>query len=207
MVVKCVLFDADGIIITSDRFSVQYQKKYDVSNDEMLPFFKGEFQNCLIGKADLRELLEPWLSRWKWEGSVDELLQFWFECQSDMDQRVIDIIGRLKKEGIKCYLVTNQEKYRVGYMKKELGFEELFDRVFSSADIGSKKPEREFFEFVLDKIKDECDICPDEIMFFDDSKGHVDEAKKLGIDAYFYENFEEFKELVKPLFGSEVELK
>lgn len=207
MAVKCILFDVDGVVIDSDRFSVQYQKGHDVSNDEMLPFFKGEFQDCLVGKADLAEVVKPWLSKWKWTGTVDELLQFWFKCQSNIDQRVIGVIGRLREMGIKCCIVTNQEKYRTRYMEKDLGFGELFDRVFSSADVGSKKPEREFYEFVLNEIGNEHDILPHEILFFDDSEGHVVEAKKLGIDAHFYENFGEFEMLVNPVFGGRVELK
>jgi len=40
MKTKCILFDADGVIIRSEIFSKQYQKKYGIENDAMLPFFK-----------------------------------------------------------------------------------------------------------------------------------------------------------------------
>jgi len=39
MTTKCILFDADGVVIDSEMFSVQYQKEYDISNDDMIPFF------------------------------------------------------------------------------------------------------------------------------------------------------------------------
>ncbi len=203
MATKCILFDADGVVINSEMFSVQYQKKHKVSNDKMLPFFKGEFQNCLVGKADLIELVKPWLPKWKWEGTVDEFLQFWFKAEHNVDKKIITIIQKLRKKGIKCYLATNQEKYRTQYMKNEMKFEELFDHVFSSADIGHKKPEAEFYKFILDEIKNEHKIYPHEIMLFDDSKVHVDSAKELDIDAHFYENFEDFKELINPLLDDE----
>lgn len=77
MMKKCILFDANGVVVNSDMFSDQYQKEYEISNNEMLPFFKGEFQDCLVGKADLIESLKPWLPKWKWTGSVDEFLQYW----------------------------------------------------------------------------------------------------------------------------------
>ena len=199
MAIKCLLFDADGVVINSEMFSVQYLKQHDVSYDDMLPFFKGEFQNCIIGKADLIELVKPWLPKWKWTGTVDEFLQFWFKAEHNIDERMINTIKKLRKKGIKCYLATNQEKYRTQYMKDYMGFEELFDHVFSSADIGHKKPEKEFYEFILNEIKNEHKIYPHEILFFDDSKGHVDSAKKLDIDAHFYENFDEFEKLINPL--------
>jgi len=201
MEIKCILFDADGVVINSEMFSVQYQKEHDVSNDEMLPFFKGEFQNCIIGKADLIELVKPWLLKWKWIGTVDEFLQFWFKAEHNIDERMVNIIKELRKKGIKCYLATNQEKYRTQYMNNHMGFEELFDHVFSSADIGYKKPEREFYKFILDEIKNEHRINPHEIMFFDDSQENVDEAKKLDIDAHFYKNFKDFESLVKPILN------
>ena len=203
MAIKCILFDADGVVINSDMFSVPYQKEHDISDDDMLPFFEGEFQNCIVGKADLIELVKPWLPKWKWKGSVDEFLQFWFKAEHKIDERVVKIIKKLRKKGIKCYLVTNQEKYRTQYMKYHMGFEELFEHVFSSADIGHKKPEKEFYEFVLNEIKNEHKIFPYEIMFFDDSKGHVKSAKRLDIHAYHYENFEDFKKLINPLLDDE----
>lgn len=201
MTTKCILFDADGVVIHSERFSVQYQKEHDVSNDDMLLFFNGEFQNCIVGKADLIELVKPWLPKWKWTGTVDELLQFWFKAEHNIDERMVNIIKKLREKGIKCYLATNQEKYRTQYMKNHMRFEELFDHVFSSADIGHKKPEGEFYEFILNKVKNEHNIYPHEIMFFDDSQDNVTEARKLDIDAHFYKNFEDFENLVKPILN------
>jgi len=187
---KCILFDADGIIVTSEKFSLQYQKEFGVSNDEMLPFFNGEFQKCLVGKADLKELVEPWLSKWKWRGNVEEFLEFWFKAEHKIDEEVAEIIEKLKKKGVKCFLATNQEKYRTNYMKKEMGFEGLFDYVFSSAEIGFKKPQKDFYEHILRELKEKYDIKIDDIIFFDDSQGHIDEAKKLGMDARLYTGVE-----------------
>ncbi len=190
---KAILFDADGVLIHSELFSIQYQKKFNVSNDEMLPFFTGEFQDCLVGKANLIELVKPWLSKWKWEGSVEEFLEFWFQAEHNVDEDVVKTIKELKKKGIKCYLATNQERYRTEYMKDKMGFNELFDEVFSSAYIGHKKPHREFFEFILKEI----DLPADEIMFFDDEQGHIDAAKELGIDAHVYEDINKLRSIVE----------
>jgi putative hydrolase of the HAD superfamily len=198
MVIKAVLFDTDGVIINSEMFSIIYSKKYNIPYDEMLPFFKGEFQDCIIGKADLSEIVKPWLKKWKWEGSVKEFLEFWFKSEHNLDKNIIKIIKDLRKKGIKCYIATNQEKHRTEYMKNEMDFEDLFDEVFSSSDIGYKKPNKRFYEFVINKIKDKYKINADEIIFFDDSQENVDEAKKLGIKANLYKTFDEFKSILKP---------
>ena len=57
--IKAIIFDADGVVINSpEMFSIQYQKAFGISNDVMLPFFEGIFQDCLKGKADLKEELK-----------------------------------------------------------------------------------------------------------------------------------------------------
>jgi putative hydrolase of the HAD superfamily len=193
MTIKGILFDADGVVINSENFSVQYQKRFGISNDEMLPFFKGNFQDCIVGKADLVNEIKPWLSKWKWTGSVDEFLQFWFNAEHNTDNRLVLMIKKFRKNGIKCFLATNQEKYRTQYMKTNMGFEKLFDHVFSSAEIGFKKPSREFYASIVNELKKQG-ISPDELMFFDDSTTNVEEARKIGIDAQLYENFEGFEQ-------------
>ena len=70
---KGILFDVDGVVVKSEMFSVQYQKKFEISNDEMLPFFTGIFQECIVGKADLKEALPEWLAKWK----LFLLMRFW----------------------------------------------------------------------------------------------------------------------------------
>jgi putative hydrolase of the HAD superfamily len=197
MALKCVLFDADGVVINSEMFSVQYQQKYGVEGDKMLPFFKGEFQDCLTGEADLAEIVKPWLAKWKWDGSVEEFLQFWFRSEHKVDERVVAAIKELRSRGIKCYLATNQEKHRTQYMKEQMGFGQLFDKVYSSAEIGYRKPTPEFFEFVLDEVKSQHGIKPEEVMFFDDSAENIAAAKGLGINAYQYENYDQFAKLLE----------
>jgi FMN phosphatase YigB (HAD superfamily) len=40
-------------------------------------------------------------------------------------------------------------------------------------------------------------------MFFDDSKEHIEPAKELGINAYHYQDFKEFKEIIEPILNKE----
>ncbi len=199
MAVKCVLFDADGVLVDSERFSTIYRDKFGVSEDDMLPFFDKEFRDCLVGKGDLKELVRPLLSKWKWKGTAEEFLDFWLRACNDVDSRMKSAIRRLRNKGFLCCLATNQEKYRAGYMRKDMGFEELFDHVFTSAEIGHKKPDKEFFEHVLKMLKEEYGLEPGDIMFFDDMQEHVDSARKAGIDAHVYRDFDGFESKINQL--------
>ncbi|MAF36664.1 hypothetical protein CL622_06125 [archaeon] len=192
---QVVLFDADGVIVRSELFGTHYQKTKGIAKEEMLPFYHGIFQECLTGKADLKEVIAPWLPKWKWGGDVDGFLLQWFEYENKVDQKIVELIRELQKNAVSCYLATNQEKYRTQYMREKMGFKKLFDGIFSSAEVGSKKPQAEFYEFIFQKLN----VNKDKILYTDDTASHVEGAKEAGIDAYLYTEFEPFHEYVKPL--------
>ena len=50
---KAILFDVDGVVITSDYYANYYSKLKDIPVEIMIDFFKGEFQDCFINKKDL----------------------------------------------------------------------------------------------------------------------------------------------------------
>ncbi len=193
---KCILFDVDGVVINSEIFSVQYQKQFGVSNDEMLPFFKGVFQDCLVGKADLKKSIQPYLKKWNWDGSVEDFVLFWFRAEDNVDQQIIELVIKLRENSILSYIATNQEKYRTEYMRSEMGFENIFSGIFSSAEIGSKKPDKEFYEFILQELGKKG-ITKEEIFYIDDTATNVDSAKALGVDSYLYTNFQKFSDFIK----------
>ena len=187
--IKGIIFDTDGMVVITDMFSVKYCKEYNVPYEVILPFFKNEFQPCLIGKADLKEQIKPYLEKWGWKQSVEDFLDYWYKAEHNVDQRVVDEIEKLKKSGIKCYLATNQEKYRTDYIKNQMGFSKVFDQIFSSAEIGYKKPQVEFF----DRVMAEIGFKKDEVQFWDDTEKNVLGAKEFGLDARRYKSFDEFQ--------------
>lgn len=189
---KAILFDVDGVIIRGELFGVHFQREHGISAAEMRPFYTGVFQDCLTGKADLKEVLTPWLEKWKWTGTPDEFMQAWFDYETVVDQKILDFVRSLQEKAIKCYLATNQEKYRTQYLRDTMGFEKIFDGVFSSADIGSKKPDADFYEFVCSTLEKEG-INRSEIVYTDDSASCVESAKALGIESFTYTEFSAFQ--------------
>ncbi|MDO8676342.1 MAG: HAD-IA family hydrolase [Candidatus Azambacteria bacterium] len=194
---KAILFDADGVVIRSGLFGAYYQITKGISPDQMLPFYNGIFQECLTGKADLKEVIFPWLKKWKWNSDADDFLLKWFQYEDKADRKIVDLIQALQKNSVSCYLATNQEKYRTQYLRKKMGFEKLFDGIFSSAEMGCKKPERKFYEFIPQKLN----LGKNKILYIDDSASNTKSASDIGIESYLYTEFEPFYEYVKPLLG------
>jgi len=190
--VKIALFDIDGVLNNVEKFSLRYEKEYGVSVDLLLPFFKNEFQDCLVGKLDLKEQLEKVKGIWKFNGSTEELLKFWFEGEINVNKEVLRIIETVKNAGYPVIAVTNQEKYRTNYLKKKLDLDKLFYKTYSSAQIGVKKPEKGFYEY----IKNDMKIEYNEIAYWDDDEDNVVESAKLGISSYRYLGINDFREQV-----------
>ena len=172
---KIILFDVDGVLIHAENWSKEFIQRNNLPPDAMSDFFGGIFRDCTMGKADLKEILPPFLEKWRWERSVDDFLYEWFQFENKPDTELISKIQELRKEGINCYVATNQEKYRLEFLRNEMKFSEYFDGIFCSAEIGLKKPQKEYFDYILKSLE----ISPDKVVYFDDSAENIDVASGL----------------------------
>ena len=77
-----VIFDCDGMINLEKRFSVRLSEK-GITPDTTAHFFKKQFQDCLVGKSDLKEELKKCVPSWGWGKSVEELLEFFFYLKNN----------------------------------------------------------------------------------------------------------------------------
>ncbi len=193
--IKAIIFDADGMIFTGPLFSVRLAKEYNIDYKKVLPFFENEFKLCLVGKADLKEEIKKYFKPWNWRKSVEALLDYWFTKNEEIDKRIIKTITVLRKKGLKYYLAMNQEKYRTAYLNDILNFKNIFDYIFSSCNIGFKKPESGFYQYISNYLK-ENKIKTNEVLYWDDREKNMVTAKKFGFQTELYRNFEDFKQKV-----------
>ena len=192
--IKVILYDADGVVVNAYMlFSKLLDQKYGISLETTQGFFKGPFVDCLNGTKDMREILPSYLKEWGWEGTLDDFLDFWFSSEHSIEKSIIDHIDILRKNGIKCYVATNQEKHRAKYILEDMGFNDHFDGLFASSHLGVRKPNIEFFKKVLVKV----DAKPEEVLFWDDTKENIDAARSLGLHAEHFTSVEKYMELMK----------
>ncbi len=185
---KVVLFDADGVTINhSTMFSDELETDYGIAKATTHDFFFGVFQQCMIGKADLKEELEKVIASWDWKGTVDELVAYWFSKGDEFDQKILDLVSRLRAEGVHCFLATNQERYRGQHLREKL--KGVFEGILVSADLGHKKNEIEYFDAAFDRVKDLAGNEKGSVLFIDDDERNVDVARTFGMDAVLYRSF------------------
>lgn len=141
--------------------------------------------------TDLKESIAANPQLRQWHGGIDSLLEYWFETEDVRNEDLIGIIRKLKDQGVQCYLATEQEKYRGDYMR-DVMFKDLFDGYYVTAELGVSKTEPEFFQaIIMDLKRQEPDLKPSDIVFFDDGQSKVDTARSVGIDGRLYTDVEQ----------------
>ncbi len=190
---KAALFDMDGVLNQyPDMFSRVYAEREGIDPKPIERFFKLHWQDVLEGNLDLKQLLVEHSDAWHLKGNPQQLLDDWFMTEDAMNKDLLEVVQELRRRGIKCYLATNNEPYRVLYARDHM-FKDKLDGIFSSSNLGVMKPDRNFFERALKRLN----LQPAEVAFFDDNPGHVEVAKSLGMAAYVYESPEQVRQIVQ----------
>jgi putative hydrolase of the HAD superfamily len=197
MSIRAVIFDADGVTIFPWRAAQRFEREYAITGEMTSEFFGSIFRYCLIGEADLKEVLPPYLGRWGWQASVDDFIRVWFEAEDAPDERGIDVIRALQESGYTCCLASNQEKHRAEYIRTQMGFSEIFDRLFFSCELGCKKPDRAYYKHIVDTLG----LEGSDILFWDDSSSAVEVARACGWSAEVYSDFEKFESKLASYLG------
>src|SRR5271165_4695598 len=116
--IRAVVFDVDGVLVEV-RFPTILPDALGISSNDAKEFFSGPFLNCLLGCADLRDALPPYLTKWKWKGSFEEFADFWFEIDSLIHYPALELADRLRAQRLRCFIASTQEELRAEYLEKK----------------------------------------------------------------------------------------
>jgi len=196
--IQAVIYDADGVVIHPWRFARYLEREHAITPEMTRAFFRTTFEGCLVGRADIKDVLSPFLYEWGWRGSLGEFLATWFEVEDAADERVINVIHGLRQSGTLCCLATNQERHRAEYMRTQMGFSGMFDRLYFSCELGYQKPDHAYYA----AIEQDLGLTGDRILFWDDSAIHVESAREMGWNAKVYTGYEPFARTLAGAIGA-----
>lgn len=188
-----ILIDVDGVVLfPRDKYFSQRLKEdgHNVDGEKVNKFFKTQYKDIVIGKADLKAELTKVIDDWGWKGTVEELLEYWFLYENKINQDMIDLVHQLKQDGIKCYLASDHSDYRKQDLLNNVGLSQYFDGAFFSSDVGFTKENKGYYEQVVGQT----DLAPDEILFVDDDSKNVEVAKSVLPNALTFTTIENLKE-------------
>lgn len=134
------------------------------------------------------EILAPFMTSWDYAGSVTDFVEKWLSVENAPNQAVLSIVADIRRSGLPCFVASTQEHRRAAYLATEMRFEQQFDGLFFSCDIGVAKPNENFFRTVADRLGQPGH----ELLLFDDSIPNVEGARATG---WLAEQFTSLQEL------------
>ena len=183
---KIILWDIDGVII---RHKSYFSEKLiiDGYNDpiNILNEFRTTKLNELCDKGELDPLIaiKPFLKRIGWEYTCEEYFNAQYEYEDKyIDDKLLMKISHLRESGIRNYIATNQNYYRMNHLRKRLNVNSNFDGLFVSNKLNAVKKEDEYWRKILEEISNENKYIElKNIIFVDDMKENVKKANENGI--------------------------
>jgi len=192
-----ILVDFDGVINKAAYFSVQYEIDFGISQNEITQFFIKDFESCARGESRIEDKLKPYLKTWKWEKEVDELLDYWFENDVKLDEKLIDFIANQNVKELEWILVSQQEINRKNYIWERCGLKNIFKRFYCTCEIGYLKNEEKFYEYVINDLFENGEIKnTNELRFIDDTIEFVKAARKFKIKSILFKDNSTFFDLI-----------
>ena len=106
----------------------------------------------------------------------------WPEMLGGAIPGTVDLLGRLRDRGTPLYALTNWSAETFPHARERFDFLNIFQGIVVSGEVGTLKPERDFFQILFDRHG----IVPDEAVFIDDAPKNVAGARAAGMRAVHF---------------------
>jgi len=180
---KVVMVDVDGVVIVPpdpQGWSAHLERDLGLSPALLQSaFFAPHWPDIILGRASLRERLEPVLAEIAPGLGIDRLIAYWFENDAHLDQKLLAQLAPIRAHGVKLHLATVQEHERAYHIWNELALKQHFDSMHYAAELGFAKPAAQLFRAAAAR----SGFAPREIFFIDDKQANVDAARAEGWSA------------------------
>lgn len=184
--IKNIVFDVGNVIWKGNSKSIANYIKIDKEEDiaKVSTFFEG------FRMMDLdEETVEEHYEKWKYNNKInndkykDQLVNYY--KNREFNSGIINLINKLKENNYKVYVLSNNNKSAINYLKKCEEVENI-DGWVVSYEYKLVKPDEEFFKVLFNKFN----LNPEECFFVDDKEKNINAGKKLGMNGHVldYEN-------------------
>jgi FMN phosphatase YigB (HAD superfamily) len=187
--IRNIIFDLGGVIINIDyqRTAAAFRSLGLNNFDEIYSQAKQEklFDKLETGHLHEDHFREELLMHLPSGVNQIDINNAWNAMLLDFPVSRLDFIYKLR-EHYRIFLLSNTNIIHINSFlmlaDEQVGksfFENAFEKIYYSCDVGMRKPDPEIFELVLKENK----LLPAETLFIDDSAQHIDGAGVAGIHA------------------------
>src|SRR6266545_565889 len=197
MSIKAVFFDLGGVIVRTE-FQAPRQRLADRVGIDYDDLNKIVFDGDSHIKATIGEIS----SEQHWDSIIKRLKRPASELQSIRDEFFAgDIIDR----NFIAYIRSLRGKYKTGLISNAWGdlrdyivqekFDDAFDKMIISAEVGAAKPEAKIFQIALEQFG----VSPNEAVFVDDFRVNIEGCEKVGMQGIHFKDPETALQQLKEL--------
>lgn len=200
--IKGIIFDLGGVIITEDETSDFYAyatETLNIPQDKLKSVIGEEVQ--LLSRGE-ETSIEFWKRVCKLSG-VDCPANSILSQLFTKTYRINVIVNRDMEELIQKFF----NKYKLGLLSntieahanifKEFDVLKYFNPIILSFEVGYSKPQKAIYELAIERMS----LPANELLFIDDKEQNIKGAEEAGIRGILYKNFEQFnKELEGRVF-------
>ncbi|HSB01042.1 MAG TPA: HAD family phosphatase [Anaerolineales bacterium] len=186
MTIKAVFFDLGGVIVRTE-FQAPRQQLADQLGMEYDDLNKVVFGSETSSRASIGEISadEHWayvIQRLKRPASELAAIREAFFAGDIVDRTLLDYIRSLRGK-YKTGLISNAWGDLRDFIVREK-FDDAFDQIFISAEVGAMKPEARIFQLALEQFG----VSPNEAVFVDDFYENIEGCEKIGMKGIHFKD-------------------
>ena len=180
---RAVLFDLGGVVLDIDfgRALAAWAPHSRLSPEQLRATFAFDepFQHHETGRLDDDSYFGHLRQALQLECALDAVRSGFNAILIGEIEETVEMLDALRGR-VPCYAISNTNPSHVAHMESAFpGLLARFTHVFTSHEIGHRKPQPQAFEHVLRAIA----APAGEVLLFDDLQPNVDAARALGLQA------------------------
>lgn len=189
--IKNIIFDLGGVI-----YDIDYHKTIDAFTslgiDQAEVLYSQAKQTDLfdayeVGDINSEAFIQELKSKLNKDLSDVDIIKAWNALLIGLPKHRLNFLLEVKSQ-YNSYLLSNTNALHIEQINKELGdlkiegLNPFFHEVFLSYELGMRKPHKETFEEVVNRLG----LNPEETLFIDDSAQHLIGAEAAGLRTFHH---------------------
>lgn len=185
--IEAIIFDFGRVISAQKPMSLfrDYEAELGLEPGTINPIMFGSqaWQDTLVGRKTAREFWHAIGPRLNLH-TPKAIAEFRHRYHADeaINADVLSLIRRLRRQGRYKLAVLSNAPPGLSQWLADWDILDLFDVVFCSGDEGVVKPDPAAFGITLERLG----VAPERAVFVDDTLGHVEAARSLGIRSILF---------------------
>jgi len=194
--IKHLIFDFGGVFLDlggkHSGIPSQLAVIFNIPLDQADKIWSENKIDLLTGKEAPKDFIKRISKLLKISLDIEKANQEWERLnkmeKSQINWDLVDYVKSLKSK-YQIHILTDTINVDAGNSAWFVDISKHFQNIFKSFEIGSKKPDKNSFLYVLKKIG----ANPDECVFVDDFQKNVESANEIGLKGILYSNLSQLK--------------